>query len=153
MPPPSGEAQQDPREKTNPSASVTGSASDPAESNNGLLESAAALWSVLTSQASATVGAFKLDIKLAASSLIALLVAGFVIAALLLGLWFLGMGLIVAGLIALQVPVVVALLVIVSIQLALLLCCWRFAKRMLTNLHFKAVRATLSDTADSEIRS
>lgn len=143
----SRETQQNLNEKADHTTSVGGLA----ESNADLLESAVALWSVLVSHASATVDAFKLDIKLATSSLIALLVTGLVIAALLLGLWFLGMGLIFAGLTALQVPMIVALLLIVSMQLALLFCCCRFAKRMLRNLNFQAVRAALSTTADSEI--
>lgn len=126
--------------------------SDTPESNESLLESVVALWLVLVSHAEATIDGLRLDIKLAAYSLVALLVAGIVAAVLLIGLWYLGMGLLYVGLLALQVPVFVALLVIVLIQLSLLFFCYRFSKRMRENLNFKAVRAALADSSDPETK-
>ena len=60
----SRETQQNLNEKADHTTSVGGLA----ESNADLLESAVALWSVLVSHASATVDAFKLDIKIGRAS-------------------------------------------------------------------------------------
>lgn len=119
---------------------------DAAEPNVDFLETTKALWIVLVRHVEATVEGFKLDLKLAVYSLMALLVTGIMIAALLVGLWVLGMGLIFVGLTALQVPVVLVLLVIALIHFLLLFICHRFSKRMLNNLHFKTIRAALADT-------
>lgn len=139
------------QQNSNANVGRSSSVSNATGSNDELLQSAAALWLVLVSHAQATVDGFRLDIKLAATSLVGLLITGFVIALLLIGLWFLAMGLLFSALVALQVPVVVVLLIIVFIQLVLLFFCHRFAKRMLENLEFKAMRAALSDTSYSEI--
>ena len=146
MLPPNDTTKQNLNGKINHSAAASDT-----ESNVDLLETFKALWLVLVSHVEATVDGLRLDIKLAASSLMALLVTGIVVAALLVGLWFLGMGLLYAGLVALQVPAVVALLAIVLIQFLLLFFCHRFAMRMLQNLNFQAVRSALSDTSDPEL--
>ena len=121
---------------------------DVAESSDDLRELVSALWLTLSRHVEATADAIRLDIKLAASSLMALLVTGIVVAALLVGLWFLGMGLLFSGLVALEVSKVVALLLIVLIQLLLLFFCHRFSKRMLANLNFQATRSSLPETAE-----
>ena len=118
-------------------------AGDTTESGDTLPELVTGLWLALARHLDATVDAIRLDIKLAVSSLMALLITGIVVAALLLGLWFLSMGLIFVGLAALQVPKVVALLLIVAFQLLLLFCCHRFSKRLLANFNFQATRAAM----------
>ena len=122
--------------------------SEATDSDVDLLEAVKAFWLVFLRHVEATVDGFKLDIKLAAYSLMALLITGIVVAALLVGLWFLGMVLLFTGLTALQVPMVAALLVIVLIQLLLLFLCHRFSKRMLNNFNFKAIRAALADKSE-----
>jgi hypothetical protein len=119
------------------------------EPRDDLPQLVSTLWLSLANHLEATIDAIKLDTKLAASSLVALLVTGIVAAALFLGLWFLGMGLLFAGLTALQVPTVVTLLLIVLIQLGLLVFCHRFSRRLLANLDFQATRAALPGTAES----
>ncbi|MDF1819488.1 MAG: hypothetical protein P1U54_12670 [Immundisolibacteraceae bacterium] len=123
-------------------------AGDPTDVTDGLPELVTGLWLALTRHLDATVNAIRLDIKLAASSLMALLITGIVVAALLLGLWFLGMGLIFVGLAALEVSKVVALLLIGAFQLLLLFCCHRFSKRLLANLNFQATRAAMPGTVE-----
>ncbi|MDX2463535.1 MAG: hypothetical protein QNK31_03400 [Porticoccus sp.] len=121
-------------------------AKDTASTNGSLLESISALWLALANHLDAITNGVRLDIKLAASSLMALLVTGIFVAALLLGLWFLAMVLLFLGLTTFQVPAVVALLVIVLIQFLLLYFCHNLSQRLLTNLSFKATRAALPET-------
>lgn len=145
MTPPNSAAKQ----SLNGNISQGEAASDSGESNDDLLETITALWLALVSHVEATVDGFRLDIKLAASSLMALLVTGVIVAVLLVGLWFLGMALLFAGLVTVQVSTVVALLVIVLIQLSLLFLCHRFSKRLLANLNFQATRAALPEIRGS----
>lgn len=119
------------------------SATDTHEADDGLQALITGLWLALACHVEATIAAIRLDIRLAASSLMGLLVTGIVVAALFLGLWFMGMGLLFSCLVELRVSMLVALLLIVLIQLLLLFCCYRFSKRMLANLNFKATRAAL----------
>lgn len=121
-------------------------AKDNASTNGGLLESISALWLALANHLDAIINSVRLDIKLAASSLMVLLVTGIVVAALLLGLWFLTMALLFLGLTTFQVPTVIALLVVVLIQFLLLYFCHNLSKRLLTNLSFQATRAALPET-------
>lgn len=125
---------------------------DDAEPSDDLLDTVKALWLSLLDHLEATVGGLRLDIKLAASSLIALLVTGIVVAGLLMGLWFLAMALLFTGLVTLQIPTAVVLLVIVLLQLLLLLFCHRLSKRLLANLGFQATQAALSGTAGLQVR-
>tara|TARA_R110002124_G_scaffold183145_1_gene350519 strand:- start:9102 stop:9545 length:444 start_codon:yes stop_codon:yes gene_type:complete len=121
-------------------------ANDCAEDNGDLLETITVLWLALVNHVAATIDGLRLDIKLAVTSLIALLVTVIIVAALLVGLWFLGMGLLFVGLTALKASSGTALLVIILIQLVLLYFCHRLCKQFLANLNFQATRAALTET-------